>query len=81
MFRRYDLIALAALLAVAFVVPASAHTQLKQDPNDARSRLDVKSASLSHNGKKFRLVVKTHDAWKARLLRRGWRPKPQTVDE
>ncbi len=71
MFKRYHLIALAVLLAVGSIVPAAAHTQLKKDPNDARSRLDVKSASLGHNGRKFRLLVETHETWRPRLLRRG----------
>ena len=66
-------IALAGMLAGALLIagglPAGAHVQVIEDPNDTPGKLDIKKAKLNHEGDKVTLFLRTYDRWSKRALR------------
>ena len=65
---------LAALLALLVLgSSAFAHSQSRSDADDSSDRLDIKSAAISHTGKRLKIDVRTWQTWPTRELKSGKR--------
>jgi hypothetical protein len=67
------LLAAVALLLVSAVMwagPVMAHTFTRNDPNDSRGRLDLRSVSVSHTSTAVVHKVRTYESWTPKTLGR-----------